>query len=291
MRHWTYSLLGLALALAQLVGCQQRAPFNPALAGHFFPLHAGLSWTYQVTYPNGAHETISDRVVKADHTGTLRAAALVVSDYSGEGTRSVRADLPQAYPAQMSEVETRYVVEDGYITRRASLGGPTQIRLEERGFLPQYLWPDRIWSNTLSPFEHLADGILKITQSHRTFLEGRELVVPAGRFSGCIRIETEASFHSSARIDDKWYFTDWYAPDIGLVKTLVLSGGQDRRAITRIELLQFKKSKTIAPRQSKTPASLQSSNHPSIVPLSSKMANRAAATARPLTNSRTRSGL
>jgi hypothetical protein len=174
----------------------------------------------------------------------------------------------------MTEVETRYMVEAGYITRIASLGGPTRLRLEERGFLPQYLWPDRGWSNTLSPFAHSPDVILKITQNHRSFLEADEVLVPAGRFAGCIRIETEASYQSPAGIGDKRYFTDWYAPDVGLVKTLVLSGGHGHE-IARIELVHFAKSATAAP--------LQSSN-PSIVPLSSKLANPAAAAARPLTD-------
>jgi hypothetical protein len=240
-------LVGLALASVPLAGCHKSVSFNPVLAAHFFPLRTGLTWTYQVSYPNGARETIRDRVVKADQTGTVDGAALVVSDYSGDGTRAVRADLPQAYPAEMTEVETRYVVEGGYITRIASLGGVSRIRLEERGLLPRHLWPDRAWSNTLSPFAHSADDILTITQNHRTFLEADEVAVPAGRFTGCIRIETEASYASPAGIGDKRYFTDWYAPDVGLVKTLVLSGGQDGREVARIELLHFAKSKTTAP--------------------------------------------
>ena len=97
------------------------------------------------------------------------------------------------------------------------------------------------------------------------------MLVPAGRFAGCIRIETEASYHDLAGIGDKRYFTDWYAPDVGLVKTLVLTGGQHGHEITRIELLRFAKSATTAP--------FQSSNRPPIVPLSSTLANRATATA------------
>jgi hypothetical protein len=276
MRRSIYWSLGLALALAQLTGCQKRAPFNPALAGHFFPLRSGLTWTYQVTYPNGAHETISDRVVKADAPGTSQAGALILSEYLGHGTRAIRANLPQAYPPEMTRVETRYVVENGYISRSASLGGRTAIRLNEHDFLPQYMWPDRTWSNTLSPFDQLPDDILKVAQIHRSFLEGREVVVPAGRFSTCIRIETEASYPSPAGTHDKRYFTDWYAPDVGLVKTLVLSSGQNGHEIARIELLRFAKSDTTTP--------LQASQGRSLVPVPSKFLNRAAATASPRTD-------
>jgi len=268
MEHRIYRFLGLTLAITLVLGCQKRTLFNPALAGRFYPLRPGLTWTYQVTYPNGAHETIRDRVLKADETGMSHTVALVVSDYSGlDGSRAVRADLPQTYPAEMTEVQIRYVIEGGYINRIASLGGRTQTRLEERGFLPEYLWPDRVWSNSLSPFEHSPLDILKVAQNHQTFLEPEPVVVPAGRFSECIRIETEAAYQSAAGSGNKRYFTDWYAPDVGLVKTLVLSGGQDGREMARVELLRFTKSNTTAP--------LESSNGPSIASLSSKIAKPA----------------
>jgi hypothetical protein len=271
MRQSTSWLLALFIALMQLAGCQRRPPFNPSLAGRFFPLRSGLSWRYQITYRDGVHATITDRVLKGDQTGTLRSGATIVSDYSDQGSWAVRAELSRAYPTSMTELETRYVVNGGYITRIAILGGPNHIALEEHGFLPQYLWPNRIWSNTLSPFDHFAGNILKISQNHRAFLEDRELVVPAGRFSNCIRIETEASYHGSENAGHKRYFTDWYAPDVGLVKTIVSSGGQDGHEIMQIELVQFAKSPRSTP-----PRPPQ---RPSLVPLLSKTENQRGATA------------
>ena len=266
MKHGVYLSLGVALLLAQLTGCEKRAPFNPTLAGHFFPLRTGFNWTYQVTYPNGAHETISDRVIKADSASSLHRGAVVVSEYSGGGIGAIRAELPQTHRPDIMTIETNYVAENGYIRRLASLGERTSVRLDEHDFLPQYLWPDRTWSNSLSPFEQLlGSDVLKITQNHRTFLEGREVAVPAGRFNLCIRIETEASYRSPAGISDKRYFIDWYAPDVGLVKTLVLTGGPDGAEIARIELLRFAKSGTIG--------ALSPSIGRAIVPLSSKITN------------------
>jgi hypothetical protein len=176
-----------------------------------------------VTDQSGTRETLNDRVIETNPADTSGAAGLVVSDYSG------------------LEVETRYLAEAGYITRIASLSDRTQIRFEERRFLPQYLWPDRTWSNTLSPFENSPNDFLKVTQNHSSFLEADEVAVPAGRFANCIRIETEALYESPAGVGQKRYFLDWYAPDVGLVKTLVLSGGPYGREITRIELLRFAK--------------------------------------------------
>jgi hypothetical protein len=236
------------LAFTQLVGCEKQARFNPILAGRFFPLHPGSSWTYQVAYASGARETLTDRVV-ANPSGGLAGGALVVSDYSGfNGSGPViSADLQRAYPADKSQLEIHYVIEGDYVTRITSVGGRTQIRVEERRFLPQYLWPDRAWSNTVSPFEKSPGDFLKITQNHRTFLEAGPVVVPAGRFANCIRIETEAVYQSPAGPDDTKYFLDWYAPDVGLVKTLVLSGSRDGRQIALIDLLRIAKSQRVPP--------------------------------------------
>jgi hypothetical protein len=111
----------------------------------------------------------------------------------------------------------------------------------EDSFLPRYLSPDLIWSSSM----HF--DLLKITENYRSFLEDDEVVSPAGSFSQCIRVETETSYDgppgtgSNGDIRGKRYFIDWYAPDVGLIKTLVLIGGQNGREIARIELLRFAK--------------------------------------------------
>jgi hypothetical protein len=113
----------------------------------------------------------------------------------------------------------------------------------EDSLLPRSLSPDRIWSSS-THFD-----ILKMYENHRSFFENDEVVSPAGSFSQCIRVETETSYDgplgtgSHADIRDKRYFIDWYAPDVGLVKTLVLVGGQNGREIARVELLRLAKIK------------------------------------------------
>lgn len=240
MSLWRCRRFALALTVAAFTACQKQAHFNPVLAGRFFPLQVGDTWTYEVSYPNGVREAITDRVVK--DRGAPLEGKLVVSDYSGlDGSRAVRADLPQTYPAERTEVETRYFVKNGYITRIENLGGAAGIRFEERAFLPQYLWPDRIWSTSLVPFEPSPGEILTLTQSHRSFLEKHQVAVPAGRFSGCIRIETEVSYHSPGEADHKRHFTDWYAVDVGLVRTLVRADEEHGPEMARIELVGFRK--------------------------------------------------
>ena len=184
----TFGLAGLALVLTPFAGCRRSAPFNPTLAGSFFPLHAGTRWSYRVTYEDGTRATLSDQV-EAPPDPRLDGGAVVSSEYSGFDTL-VPGDLRQTYRPEDTKVETRYAFEGGYITRTERVGaGPTSFQFQEQGFLPRYMRPDQMWSDTLSPA-----AFLKITQHHRSFLEAHVVVVPAGRFSDCIRIETEASY-------------------------------------------------------------------------------------------------
>ena len=81
-------------------------------------------------------------------------------------------------------------------------------------------------------------------QHHRTFLESGEVVVPAGRFSGCIRIEIEAEYqrNSQSATSLRLRYIDWYAANVGLLRTVVSKGGFFNSEIARVELLSFAKS-------------------------------------------------
>jgi hypothetical protein len=138
-----------------------------------------------------------------------------------------------------------YVTEGGYINR-VSVDGPTWIRFEEKKFLPQLLKPHLTWSNSFFPFGHLREALaFHVVQHHRTFLESGDVVVPAGRFSGCIRIETEAEYQRNipqSAPSLRLRYIDWYAANVGLVRTVVLKSGFFNSEVARVELLSFAKS-------------------------------------------------
>src|SRR5216684_2789128 len=169
----------LALATIRLASCQNKAPSDPGLAGAFFPLNPGSTWTYRVVDKNlGVTNIIADRAVDKQLISNVKTAGEAVSEGSVSGGASKSTIL--------------YVIEGGYIDR-VSVDGPTWIRFEEKKFLPQLLKPDLTWSNSLFPFGQLGAAFHGM-QYHRTFLETDEVAVPAGRFSSCIRIETEAVY-------------------------------------------------------------------------------------------------
>jgi hypothetical protein len=237
-------LFALALAAAQLTSCQNKAAFDPGLAGTFFPLHPGSTWTYRVVDKNlGTTNIITDRAMDKQLINTAKTGGEAVSEGSVSGGAPKSTIL--------------YVIEGGYINR-ISADGPTLIRFEEKRFLPQLLKPDLTWSNSLFPFGHLG-AAFHIEQYHRTFLESGDVVVPAGRFPGCIRIETEAEYqrNSSHSVPSlRLRYIDWYAPNVGLVRTVVFKGGFFNSEVARVELLSFAKSPVEAAARSSQAASM-----------------------------------
>jgi hypothetical protein len=228
------SLFVLAISIAPVIapisGCRNNASFDPASAGKFFPLHRGSTWTYRIVDKNRAiDEIVTDRALGAGHIDRLKAAGEAVSESAN---------------INGGESTFLYVMEDGYLTRVSSVGVPAWASYE-RHFLPQFLKPGLIWTNTLFPFGRFR-GAFYIMQTHRTFLEAGDVVVPAGRFSDCIRIETDAVY-GPPRKDGvlRLKYVDWYAPNVGLVKTRVLkSGWFSHPEVARLELLTFADSST-----------------------------------------------
>src|SRR6202022_4197921 len=219
--------LSTAPVIAPITGCRNNASFDPASAGTFFPLHRGSSWTYRIVDKSQAvTEIVTDRALGAGHIDKLKAAgeAVLESANINGGDR---------------ESTFLYVMEDGYLSRVSSVGVPAWASYERR-FLPQYLRPGLTWTNTLFPFGRFP-AAFHVTQTHRTFLEAGDVVVLAGRFSGCIRIETDAVY-GPPRKDGVLHlkYVDWYAPNVGLVKTRVLkSRWFSDSEVARLELLTF----------------------------------------------------
>ena len=222
----------LALAVVGLTSCQRSAPFDPAMAGAFFPLRPGSAWTYRVT--DQAHHTtatFTDRAVGKEGIAAHGASGEVVSEYSGAGGIGKSVII--------------YRPEHGYITRILSIGDYPRVPFQEDQFLPQLLKPDLIWSNSMLPFGD-APGTFHVTQTHRTFLESRAIEVPAGRFTRCIRIETEALYQDDSAQKNRprsVRYIDWYAPNVGLVRSQVLEPGFFGTEIARVELVNFANSR------------------------------------------------
>lgn len=230
----------VALAMAALAGCNSNT--GAVAGGNYFPLTTNSTWTYQIDSKSEHTQfQVTDRVLGREYVPALKLTGSVVNEsysLSRGGTRPLV-----------------YYAEHGYITRLSALSysakaikGPSWGRSEEQNFLPLHLAPDESWKNVIYPYGHMA-GAFQIMQSHRTFRETREIDVPAGHFVNCIRIETSAQYKGGAYAQHgqhlKLAYIDWYAPNVGLVKTLALEGGAKGPVMERVSLISYK----IAPLQ------------------------------------------
>jgi DUF3108-like len=227
-------VLAIALAIAPLEACKTG---NIESGTNYFPLTPNSTWTYQISAKSqGTKYQITDRVVGTEYVPALKLTGLVVDEaYSLErgGTRPLV-----------------YYAKNGYIARLSALAydqknieAPSWGRSEEAQFLPLRLAPDLTWSNVIFPYGHLS-GSFSINQSHRTFAETRQIETPAGRFDHCIRIETQATYVGGIYARKKQHlqltYMDWYAPNVGLIRTVALEGGPTGPEMDRVELLRFK---------------------------------------------------
>jgi hypothetical protein len=227
MRGKILLLSVLGFAAIQLSSCQKKS-FDPALADAFFPLRPGLTWTYRVVdNRRGTTAIFTDHVLGAGNIGMSANADEVESEYSG--------------PTGTLNSSIIYFPEGGYLTRQSGIGKTAGAALAERAFLPQLLKPDLTWSSSLVLFDQQPD-IFHVSQTHRTFFDSRTVEVPAGHFSGCIRIETSALYQSNSSGDNlplRLEYLDWYAPHVGLVRTVVQQSGFFASELARVELLKF----------------------------------------------------
>ena len=238
-------IVAFALALASLEGCKTG---NIGSGTNYFPLTPNSTWTYQIfAKSQGTQYQITDRVVGVKYVPALKLTGSIVDESYSLARGGTRPLV--------------YYAKDGYIARLSALDydqknilAPSWGRSEEAQFLPLQLQPNLIWTNVIFPYGHLS-GAFDINQSHHTFAETKPIETPAGRFDNCIRIETQAKYEGGmyARKKQQLQLTymDWYAPNVGLIKTVALEGGPTGPEMDRVELVRF----------NVTPAAAQNISH------------------------------
>jgi len=231
------ALLACLTLSAPILGCQgKRAQFNPGLAHDFFPLAPESVWTYRVN-SKSQHNTyvVTDKAVGERYVPSLNITGEVVEEYYNMDRGGTRPIV--------------YITKNGYWTRLSGLDyskedieAPAWGRSEEGEFMPATLMPGINWKSQIFPFGHMP-GSFDIRQLHHTFFESADVVVPAGHFAGCMRIETEALYEggSYAKMGKplRLLYEDYYAPHVGLIKTLALEGSMHGSEVERVELIRF----------------------------------------------------
>jgi hypothetical protein len=195
-----------------------------------------MTWMYRVQSKSQQRDyVITDTVVGQQYVPALKLTGAVVQEFYNLDRAGLRPII--------------YTQKAGYLTRLSGLDyvehriqPPVWGRSIEEDFLPERLSPDTIWQNKLFPYGQLP-GSFDVAQSHRSFTEWRTVAVPAGRYAGCIRIETLAQYeggpYAHRRGVLKLAYKDWYAPNVGLIRTIAYEGGPRGPEMERVELLRF----------------------------------------------------
>jgi hypothetical protein len=213
-------LIGFGLLAATGVGCTAVAKQDRAgPIADFFPLTPSSRWEYSVSRGGeGTPLRFVATVRLGEFKGPNGLGCRIVDEHYG--------DLPAGERSPIA-----YCSEGGFLHRVTSLeyrGESLEdngLRSGEIKFLPVNLGQTQAWEGRTNAYQ-LPDGSgFEVRQLHRVFVQREPIEVLAGRFERCARVETTA-IHSATGSDGAavgarivYYYSDWYAPGVGLVRT------------------------------------------------------------------------
>jgi hypothetical protein len=250
----TSGIVALAGLISVSVFACKSVPMAADPAAVFFPLKPNMRWMYKVQSKSQQRSyVVTDLVVGEQYVPALKLTGAVVQEFYNLDRAGLRPII--------------YTRKGGYLTRLSGLDyvehqikPPVWGRSTDEDFLPQRLAPNQSWENKLFPYGKLP-GSFHVTQSHQSFVEARVVVVPGGTYSGCIRIETRARYEGGAYAQERQAleleYVDWYAPNVGLVKTVAYEGGPGGPEMERVELIRFDSGEKRASQQTANPGQIR----------------------------------
>lgn len=242
MRVWGSWGISIIFGCATLVaGCSAtvaRRHTAEVTTSDFFPLTPSSSWEYLVNRrSDGAPLRFVATVQPDQFTGPNGHSCRVVDERYGDRPTGDRTPIV-------------YCTEGGFLHRVMSLEyrGETLedngMRSAESKFLPVNLDHTNSWESRTNAYQ-LPDGSgFEVRQLHQVYLQREPIEVPAGRFEHCARVETTA-IHSATAPDGSavgphlvYYYSDWYAPGVGLIRTEQRSASA--QVLATIELVGYR---------------------------------------------------
>ena len=242
-------VLGAVAASCALIAKQEPVPPAAALpmpVESYFPLTEKSQWNYRVQdFVRKLTYQTKVRVYGPQYVEAVRREGISVEErYSSFGVGG---------PYVLEEQEPMvYFRENGYLNRVLLTYQAGRVVAAsgsgDRQFLPELLTDGASWNGNTEAF-HVGDLGFKVSFRHTVALERETIEVQAGAFRHCIRVDTSSTEgpDSGYRPGEElvFYYSDWYAPGVGLVLTRQWDDAARERERTRIELIGF----SIAPPQ------------------------------------------
>lgn len=237
-RNRTCLALLAVVALSGQASCRSR---DRADTSAYFPLRVDDTWVYEIARPAADDRArLTIRARGDQFVEPLRKRAHVVEErYTAD------ADGPPGEPYLLA-----YYLEEGYVHRAMSLEykGADIVELgphaaEER-FLPLRLDTRSRWRGTTTAYDAPGGSGYAVEQEHAAAGEPEQVDVPAGRFDACIRVDTVAvqTLHAEGRAHGKpstLYYRDWYAPNVGLVRSRLSDRADHSAVLAETTLISF----------------------------------------------------
>jgi len=235
--QWWRRVRGALLAVTVASCGVVPAPRARPASADFFPLAPRSRWEYVISSRAGGDSFRFVATVRQDEFLAKDGRVCSIVD-----ERYTDASAGERFPVV-------YCAEGGFLHRVMSLeyrGGALEdngLRSGEVKFLPTDLTHIHAWEGRTNAYR-LSDGSgFDVEQYHQVASDPERVVVPAGEFPHCVRVETTA-VHSAIGADGEpigprfvYYYSDWYAPGVGLVKTEQRNPGAE--VLATIELVTY----------------------------------------------------
>jgi hypothetical protein len=241
--------IGVAWTLMAILGAGcTAAVYRPRTTEltDFFPLTPSSRWEYRVSRrTDGPPLRFVATVQPEEFRGPNGNGCRIVDERYGDRPADERSPIV-------------YCADGGFLHRVMSLEyrgaslEDTGMRSGEIRFLPLNLATTTSWEGRTSAYQ-LGDGSgFEVRQLHQVYVQQEPVEVPAGRFERCARVETTA-IHSATGPDGSavgprvvYYYSDWYAPGVGLIRTEQRSVSAE--VLATIELLGYEIARKAASR-------------------------------------------
>ena len=232
------------LLVASSIGCTATrgwlVPGGTALVD-FFPLHDGTLWVYKVEDPSGEVSLQRVLVRGPRFLDEPNVIGVLVEESGGlGGTFALDPSWhPIAYYRRGDFVYKHY----GVVFANGDLRDADLDRDDEK-LLPTDPGKTVEWESEVGLFD-VPDG-----SGYALHLVGRaastdaSVTVPAGTFDGCLLVDTTILPRTGRPGSDEgspdfFRYLDWYAPGVGLVKSIATSGSASD-PVSTIELISFR---------------------------------------------------
>lgn len=225
-----------ALALAAIsAACE---PKTEPLVGAWLPLDAGRTWHYRTD------------LVHRKQQEDLRLRVLGARSFSEVGREGIaveerRSTEPPAWSGR-DEMEVAVWIADGDWVNRVYLQYDdgrliAQSGFEDRQLLPSRVRPGQTWKSRTFALVLGDEADSGYGHEHRLSLEPEPIVVPAGTFRDCLRVDTESVLRGggAGAPDITYAYSEWYARGVGLVR-MESWGDRERTEVrSRTALLEW----------------------------------------------------